>query len=43
MDFVKMAAAMGVEGARCATLEDCAALMRESFKSPHPFLIELEC
>ena len=42
MDFVKIANGLGVEAARCATLEDCAALMQQSFKSPHPFLIELE-
>ena len=42
MDFVKMANGMGVEGAKCITLENCAALLRESFNSPHPFLIELE-
>jgi acetolactate synthase I/II/III large subunit len=42
LDFVKLANGMGVEAARTSTLEGCAALLLESFKSPHPFLIELE-
>ncbi len=42
MDFVKIANGFGVEAAKCNRLEDCAALMQQSFKSPHPFLIELE-
>jgi acetolactate synthase I/II/III large subunit len=42
LDFVKLANGMGVEGAKCATLEDCAALMLQSFKQAGPFLIELE-
>ncbi len=42
LDFVKMANGMGVEGAKATTLEDCAALIEQSFRSPHPFLIELE-
>jgi acetolactate synthase I/II/III large subunit len=42
LDFVKMANSMGVEAARTDTLEGCAALMRQSFKSPHPFLIDLK-
>ncbi len=42
LDFVKLANGMGVEAAKCATLEACAALMLHSFKSPSPFLIELE-
>ena len=42
LDFVKMANAMGVEAAKCSTLEECASLMLQSFKSVGPFLIELE-
>jgi acetolactate synthase I/II/III large subunit len=42
LDFVKIANGMGVEGSKCTTLEDCAALMQQSFTSPNPFLIELE-
>ncbi len=42
LDFVKMANGMGVEAAKCSTLEDCAALMLQSFKQSGPFLIELE-
>ena len=42
LDFVKIAKGMGVDAAKCATLEDCAALMVSSFKQPGPFLIELE-
>jgi acetolactate synthase-1/2/3 large subunit len=33
---------MGVEGAKTATLDGCADLMRQSFARPGPFLIELE-
>lgn len=43
LNWVKLANGMGVEASKCATLEDCGRLMQESFKSPHPFLIELEC
>jgi acetolactate synthase I/II/III large subunit len=42
LDFVKIANGMGVEAAKCSTLEDCAALMLQSFKQPGPFSIELE-
>jgi acetolactate synthase I/II/III large subunit len=42
LNFVKMAEGMGVEAAKCDTLEDCAALMLQSFRWPGPFLIELE-
>lgn len=42
LDFVKLANGMGVEAAKCATLEECAALMLSSFKKNGPFLIELE-
>jgi acetolactate synthase I/II/III large subunit len=42
LDFVKIANGMGVDAAKCSTLEDCAALMLQSFKKSGPFLIELE-
>jgi acetolactate synthase-1/2/3 large subunit len=42
MDWVKIANGMGVEAAKTSTLEGCAELMLNSYKSPHPFLIELE-
>ena len=42
LDFVKIANGMGVEAAKCSTLEDCAALMLQSFKRTGPFLVELE-
>ncbi len=42
LNWVTIANGFGVEAASCATLEDCAALMQRSFKSPQPFLIELE-
>jgi acetolactate synthase I/II/III large subunit len=42
MDWVKIANGMGVEAAKTATLEGCAELMLQSYKTPHPFLIELE-
>ena len=42
LDWVKIANGMGVAAAKCATLESCAALMQQSFKSTEPFLIELE-
>jgi acetolactate synthase I/II/III large subunit len=42
LDFVKLANGMGVEAAKCSTLEACAALMLQSFKQAGPFLIELE-
>ncbi len=42
LDWVKIANGLGVEAASCATLQDCAALMLQSFKSTQPFLIELE-
>lgn len=42
LDWVKLAGGMGVEAAKCSTLEDCAALMQASFKREGPFLIELE-
>ena len=42
LNWVKIANGFGVEAASCATLEACAGLMQQSFKSPLPFLIELE-
>jgi acetolactate synthase-1/2/3 large subunit len=41
MDFVMMANSMGVEAARAATLEECAALMQLALKREGPFLIDL--
>jgi acetolactate synthase-1/2/3 large subunit len=41
LDWVQLANAMGVEGARAATLERCADLMTASFRRDAPFLIEL--
>jgi acetolactate synthase I/II/III large subunit len=41
LDWPKLAAGMGVEGARATTLEQCADLMRQSFARPGPFLVEL--
>ena len=41
LDWVKLANGMGVEAARATTLEECAGLMRQSFKQDGPFLIEL--
>jgi acetolactate synthase-1/2/3 large subunit len=42
LDWVKLANGMGVEGAKTATLDGCADLMRGSFAKDGPFLIELE-
>ncbi|WP_448465151.1 acetolactate synthase large subunit [Martelella sp. AMO21009] len=41
IDWVQLANGMGVEAARATTLEQCADLMRQSFKQNGPFLIEL--
>ncbi|RYZ00199.1 MAG: acetolactate synthase large subunit [Comamonadaceae bacterium] len=41
LDWVKLANGMGVEAARATTLEQCADLMRQSFRQPGPFLVEL--
>jgi acetolactate synthase-1/2/3 large subunit len=41
LDWVKLANGMGVEAARAATLEECADLMKQSFRQNGPFLIEL--
>jgi acetolactate synthase-1/2/3 large subunit len=42
IDWVRIGQGMGVEAARTNTLEGCADLMRQSFTSQAPFLIELE-
>lgn len=41
LDWVKMANGMGVDAARATTLEECADLMKQSFKQQAPFLIDL--
>ncbi|MBR1165235.1 acetolactate synthase large subunit [Bradyrhizobium elkanii] len=41
LDWVKLAAGMGVEAARAENMEQCADLMSGSFKRDAPFLIEL--
>ena len=41
LDWVKLANGMGVEAARATTLEQCADLMRQSFRQAGPFLVEL--
>ena len=41
LDWVKLAAGMGVEAARATTLEQCADLMTQSFRQAGPFLVEL--
>lgn len=41
LNWVKLAEGMGVEAARATTLEQCADLMRQSFKQDGPFVIEL--
>ncbi|MCA1538154.1 hypothetical protein I6F21_37380, partial [Bradyrhizobium sp. NBAIM03] len=41
LDWVRLATGMGVEAARATTLEQCADLMRQSFRQNGPFLIEL--
>lgn len=41
LGWVEMARGMGVEAARATTLEGCADLLRASFATPDPFLIEL--
>ena len=40
-DWVRLANGMGVEAARATTLEECADLMRQSFRQHAPFLIDL--
>lgn len=41
LDWVKLANGMGVEAACATTLEECADLMKHSFKRQAPFLIDL--
>ena len=41
LDWVALAAGMGVEGARATTLEQCADLMTAGFGRDGPFLVEL--
>lgn len=41
LDWVKLANGLGVEAARATTLEECADLMRQSFRQKAPFLIDL--
>ncbi len=41
LDWVKIANGMGVAGARATTLEGLGDLMRQSFREPGPFLIDL--
>jgi len=41
LDWVKLANGMGVEAARATTLEECADLLKQSFKQRAPFLIDL--
>jgi len=41
LDWVKLANGMGVEAARATTLEQCADLMKQSFRQQRPFLIDL--
>lgn len=41
LDWVKLANGMGVEAARATTLEECADLMKQSFRQQGPFLIDL--
>ena len=41
IDWVRLAGSLGVEGARAATLEQCADLMAQSFRRAGPFVIEL--
>jgi acetolactate synthase I/II/III large subunit len=41
LDWIRLAAGMGVEAARAKTLEELASLLTASFKRNGPFLIEL--
>jgi acetolactate synthase I/II/III large subunit len=41
LDWVGLANAMGVEAARATTMEQCAALLAQSFGNQAPFLIDL--
>lgn len=42
IDFVALAAAMGVPGARCATNDDAAQAIAKSMAEPGPFLIQVD-
>jgi acetolactate synthase-1/2/3 large subunit len=41
LNWVQLANGMGVEAARAITLDQCADLMRASFRSDKPFVIDL--
>lgn len=41
LDWIRMAEGMGVEAGRATTMDECADLMRSSFRKNGPFLIEL--
>jgi acetolactate synthase-1/2/3 large subunit len=41
LDWVRLANGMGVEAARATSMEQCADLMAQSFRSAGPFLVEL--
>jgi len=41
IDWVSLAAGLGVEASRAETLEHCADLMQQSFHRSEPFLVEL--
>jgi acetolactate synthase-1/2/3 large subunit len=41
LDWVRLANGMGVEAAQASTMEQCADLMRQSFRQQAPFLIDL--
>jgi acetolactate synthase-1/2/3 large subunit len=41
LDWVKIANGLGVEAAHATTLEECADLMKHSFRQAGPFLIDL--
>jgi acetolactate synthase I/II/III large subunit len=41
LDWLRLANGMGVEAARAHTMEQCADLMRQSFRQDAPFLIDL--
>ncbi|GLQ29065.1 acetolactate synthase large subunit [Sulfitobacter pacificus] len=41
INWVGIANSLGVEAARATTMEECAALMKQSFGQPGPFLIDL--
>jgi acetolactate synthase-1/2/3 large subunit len=41
LNWVKIGNGLGIEVAQATTLDQCADLLRLSFKQPSPFLIEL--